>query len=1688
MPRKSKKAQAAKVSWQQRKNNTDSGSADKPTTAKELMAIGPENSMEVMMSTSHDPVTCVLASYSQNHPKYADSRNSQCAANSATFLAFLQEIENVTSAHLDLVLDRGNEFYVATVAVLKAEGRYEHHHLATDEIPSIVNGLHKQHVLIKYQSMYGLFNSSIADVAFMMLCDGLQCLVSEVNYALLVMNSLFIAVFRNHQGRYGYFDPHARERDGLPPPSGAPRGTAVMMLFTCLNDLIDKLIQVFTLAGAAPTTQYELMPVRFQPVDNASDREMAIDAESSLMTTHNDLLSTSAAEMTQRMVTGEPKPCASKPESIEGVHDNGEVVCTQQKQTRDVLKIAKSKRKTFKRRTQAQEKILDNAMARLTKQEKRRINANMKSKERYCQTPEIRQRKKSYIVTRYQQDSDFRVKQKSFAVDRYRKHDTIKMKQRAYISQRYSHDDTFRTKKCSFIKERYGNDGEFRRKQRFFIKQRYGNDDEFRCKQRFYIKQRYAHDDEFRRKQRFYIKQRYAHDDEFRRKQRFNIKRRYAHDDEFRRKQRFYIKQRYAHDDEFRRKQRFYIKQRYAHDDEFRCKQQSFIKQRYVHDDQFRRKQRSYIKERYAHDPAFRAKQKENMSLRWKANHDSSTRTTAMKLLQKYKVINRLCKERNDHAIMKAVALFQALVKNGPTFVCTVCHRALFPNQVRQLTKYKKNKDVVASCLTRRFVHICNRECNTCCKVPDERKMEWICHTCHAHLKDGKMPALAVSNNLQLADIPTELCDLNILERHLVSKCISFAKIVPLPKGQQRAIRGNVVCVPSEVEETVNVLPRLRSRSQVLRVKLKRRLCYKGHQIFQTVTWSKLMSALIKLKQIHPQYRNITIRDDADLCDPTLTDDESSSDEDEMNESDYNEEDLEAIHTFERDALCELNSDSQNDARGNVQQQQCAENVDEGDAPNGGVILESCLQPNDVSEEIMSFTQGIYCVAPAERNNPVSFFRTPKLEAMAFPVQFPTGKNTLDEERQVKVTPSKYFKTRLCCVDERFARDTNYLFFAQFVIEIYLATSSMRIQLRKGKPFTRDGRRINNAMLQDKREVEKLVHSKDAVRFMTPLRGTPAYWERTTKDLFAMIRQLGTPTFFCTFSAAEMRWEEVITAIKAQQGEVVDFAELDWATKCEILRSNPVTTMRMFDKRVEALFRDLILSPARPIGEVVDYFYRLEFQHRGSPHIHCLIWVKDAPVFEEASEGAICDFVSRYISAQLPDPEKEPELYKKVTEVQMHSKGHTKTCVKHQGANCRFGFPRPPCETTMIITPVACENQDQHKEKQVVANDKLVRVQRLLNEPETSSLTLPQLLAKCELTDAEYVECLYMTASKSSVVLKRDPKDCWVNNYNRHLLLAWDANLDIQYILNAFSCISYICSYISKAEHGLSQYLKSVIENSRNENVNESDEMKQIMQAYSKKREVSAQECVARACSLHMKQSSRSVVFVQTSDNPLKMSYPLSLLEGKTQESHEVWMTGLPDKYKSRPQTKDFEVMCLADFASTCRIVYGKQVKGKNVLPLLNDMGFVQKRKEKAAVIKYCKFSEQKNPEEYYCSLLKLYLPHRANRQLKSERCPSYQLFHDHACVQLPYNDSVERVCEIVNRNRERYEKHSKDIDDAIQEVEESGLVINEWCHLAPESELQRLECIEENNARDEPNDNVEDNVPDYNVRSEIGA
>lgn len=105
----------------------------------------------------------------------------------------------------------------------------------------------------------------------------------------------------------------------------------------------------------------------------------------------------------------------------------------------------------------------------------------------------------------------------------------------------------------------------------------------------------------------------------------------------------------------------------------------------------------------------------------------------------------------------------------------------------------------------------------------------------------------AVAHIVALVPIPAELSELNILEQQLIAKILPFAKIIALPKRQQRAIRG-AVCLRSDVETTVNLLQRRSNEGQLLQVKLKRHTRYKGYQHFYT-EHKECVSRTIKTKR-----------------------------------------------------------------------------------------------------------------------------------------------------------------------------------------------------------------------------------------------------------------------------------------------------------------------------------------------------------------------------------------------------------------------------------------------------------------------------------------------------------------------------------------------------------------------------------------------------------------------------------------------------------------------------------------------------------------------------------------------------------------------------------------------------------------------------------------------------------------------
>ena len=204
------------------------------------------------------------------------------------------------------------------------------------------------------------------------------------------------------------------------------------------------------------------------------------------------------------------------------------------------------------------------------------------------------------------------------------------------------------------------------------------------------------------------------------------------------------------------------------------------------------------------------------------------------------------------------------------------------------------------------------------------------------------------------------------------------------------------------------------------------------------------------------------------------------------------------------------------------------------------------------------------------------------------------------------------------------------------------------------------------------------------------------------------------------------------------------------------------------------------MSPANPIGKITDYFHRVEFQARGWPHLHCLIWIEDAPLLDVQSDAEICGFIDKHITSSTPNEEQDQELHELVTALQTHSKKHSKSCRKGN-RTCRFNFPRPPSTRTFIARPSIVTSEDKQ-----IAKQKLSHLWEIANDPVNSSLSAEEILENASFTQEEFEKSICSLATKNTVYLKRTCADLWTNNYNPSLLQAWSANMDIQYILDAY--------------------------------------------------------------------------------------------------------------------------------------------------------------------------------------------------------------------------------------------------------------------------------------------------------------
>ena len=88
--------------------------------------------------------------------------------------------------------------------------------------------------------------------------------------------------------------------------------------------------------------------------------------------------------------------------------------------------------------------------------------------------------------------------------------------------------------------------------------------------------------------------------------------------------------------------------------------------------------------------------------------------------------------------------------------------------------------------------------------------------------------------------------------------------------------------------------------------------------------------------------------------------------------------------------------------------------------------------------------------------------------------------------------------------------------------------SYMWVRIRKGQL---QGRKLLAKDVKYKVNLEKIMKSDIGYIDLKNIHTSPNYLQQNKKTIFAMIRQLGPPTFFITFTSAEHYWHPLVAAV-----------------------------------------------------------------------------------------------------------------------------------------------------------------------------------------------------------------------------------------------------------------------------------------------------------------------------------------------------------------------------------------------------------------------------------------------------------------------------------------------------------------------------------------------------------------------------
>jgi len=221
-----------------------------------------------------------------------------------------------------------------------------------------------------------------------------------------------------------------------------------------------------------------------------------------------------------------------------------------------------------------------------------------------------------------------------------------------------------------------------------------------------------------------------------------------------------------------------------------------------------------------------------------------------------------------------------------------------------------------------------------------------------------------------------------------------------------------------------------------------------------------------------------------------------------------------------------------------------------------------------------------------------------------------------------------------------------------------------------------------------------------------------------------MIKQIGHEgLIFFTFSAADLHWPELHKLINedSYSGNETDSGKQQQNN----IINNPLIATWLFNKRFEIFFNEVLVKRCK----LEDYWYRFEWQHRGSVHVHGIGKKKNAPTIDwntlkenEERKKVVVQYLDSIVSTINPQinaviPEKHPcqkvrdeikddtqDYVELINKVQRHTRCSPSYCIRVNKENNKYAdsdFPKrsliiPSYKRTITDNPNSFQQETTH--------------------------------------------------------------------------------------------------------------------------------------------------------------------------------------------------------------------------------------------------------------------------------------------------------------------------------------------------------------------------------------------------------